>query len=241
LCEPENDPKKQPTTLQNIVNNATDGEIINLEEWENVTDYTATIDKKLTIKSGNLNGASLTVKAENVKLEKMQNLSVETSSRLTIKDSKLNNLLLGGNAQSRSNTTAEINVILENCEIAEKIKINSQAKLNITGKKTKIAKIVVAVVETLCKIFCAEELDTTEIKDIIVDEDNKKLEDVKVSKAYKIIYHSNCDELEDIEDFFSPDDGTISLPTDIFNRDLAKQCGFASSIAKYFHGKCNFL
>ena len=219
LCEPENDPKKQPTTLQNIVNNATDGEIINLEEWENVTDYTATIDKKLTIKSGNLNGASLTVKAENVKLEKMQNLSVETSSRLTIKDSKLNNLLLDGNAQSRSNTTAEINVILENCEIAEKIKINSQAKLNITGKKTKIAKIVVAVVETLCKIFCAEELDTTEIKDIIVDEDNKKLEDVKVSKAYKIVYHSNCDELEDIEDFFSPDDGTISLPTDIFKRD----------------------
>lgn len=207
--------EKQSTTLQNLINNATDGDTINLEEWENVTDYTATIDKKLTITSGNLNGASLTVKAENVKLEKMQNLSVETSSRLTIKDSKLNNLLLDGNAQSRSKTTAEINVILENCEIAEKIKINSQAKLNIAGKKTKIAKIVVAVAPEDCKILCTTEIDTTKIKNAVVDKNDKKLENV-VSKAYKIIYHSNCNEIADIEDFFSPDEGTITLPTDIF-------------------------
>jgi hypothetical protein len=112
--------EKQSTTLQNLINNANDGDTINLEEWENVTDYTATIDKKLTITSGNLNGASLTVKAENVKLEKMQNLSVETSSRLTIKDSKLNNLLLDGNAQSRSKTTAETVVLLSKGEIDSK-------------------------------------------------------------------------------------------------------------------------
>ena len=206
--------EKQSTTLQNLINNATDGDTINLEEWENVTDYTATIDKKLTITSGNLNGASLTVKAENVKLEKMQNLSVETSSRLTIKDSKLNNLLLDGNAQSR-NATLKINVTVENCEISEKVEINSSAKLNIAGKKTEIAKIVVAVAPEDCKILCTTEIDTTKIKNAVVDKNDKKLENV-VSKAYKIIYHSNCNEIADIEDFFSPDEGTITLPTDIF-------------------------
>lgn len=206
--------EKQSTTLQNLINNATDGDTINLEEWENVTDYTATIDKKLTITSGNLNGASLTVKAENVKLEKMQNLSVETSSRLTIKDSKLNNLLLDGNAQSR-NATLKINVTVENCEISEKVEINSSAKLNIAGKKTEIAKIVVAVAPEDCKILCTTEIDTTKIKNAVVDKNDKKLENV-VSQAYKIIYHSNCSEIDDIEDFFSPDEGTITLPTDIF-------------------------
>ena len=206
--------EKQSTTLQNLINNATDGDTINLEEWENVTDYTATIDKKLTITSGNLNGASLTVKAENVKLEKMQNLSVETSSRLTIKDSKLNNLLLDGNAQSR-NATLKINVTVENCEISEKVEINSSAKLNIAGKKTEIAKIVVAVAPEYCKILCTTEIDTTKIKNAVVDKNDKKLENV-VSQAYKIIYHSNCSEIDDIEDFFSPDEGTITLPTDIF-------------------------
>lgn len=207
--------EKQSTTLQNLINNATDGDTINLEEWENVTDYTATIDKKLTITSGNLNGASLTVKAENVKLEKMQNLSVETSSRLTIKDSKLNNLLLDGNAQSR-NATLKINVTVENCEISEKVEINSSAKLNIAGKKTEIAKIVVAVAPEDCKILCTTEIDTTTIKNAVVDKNDKKLENVKVSKAYKIVYHSNCSEIDDIEDFFSPDEGTITLSTDIF-------------------------
>lgn len=206
--------EKQSTTLQNLINNATDGDTINLEEWENVTDYTATIDKKLTITSGNLNGASLTVKAENVKLEKMQNLSVETSSRLTIKDSKLNNLLLDGNAQSR-NATLKINVTVENCEISEKVEINSSAKLNIAGKKTEIAKIVVAVAPEDCKILCTTEIDTTKIKNAVVDKNDKKLENV-VSQAYKIIYHSNCSEIDDIEDFFSPAEGTITLPTDIF-------------------------
>lgn len=206
--------EKQSTTLQNLINNATDGDTINLEEWENVTDYTATIDKKLTITSGNLNGASLTVKAENVKLEKIQNLSVKTSSSLTIKDSKLNNLLLGGNAESR-NATLKINVTVENCEISEKVEINSSAKLNIAGKKTEIAKIVVAVAPEDCKILCTTEIDTTKIKNAVVDKNDKKLENV-VSKAYKIIYHSNCNEIDDIEDFFSPDEGTITLPTDIF-------------------------
>ncbi|MBR2316571.1 MAG: hypothetical protein IKA37_01235, partial [Spirochaetales bacterium] len=223
MCEAEK-PPKQSTTLQQIVNDTNAGETIDLEKYSNeydITDYNAEISKNLTIKNGSFQNTTLKIKAE-VKLEKVQELSVETSANLTIRDSKLNNLLLGTNAESRStnsgNTNFDLKVIVKNCEIAEKIKINSKAKLNIAGEKTKIAKIVVAVAAEVCKILCTTEVDTKKIENVITDENGEKPEEIKITQAYKITYHSNCDELEDIEDFFSPDDGTISLPTDIFKR-----------------------
>ena len=224
MCEAEK-PPKQSTTLQQIVNDTNAGETIDLEKYSNeydITDYNAEISKNLTIKNGSFQNTTLKIKAE-VKLEKVQELSVETSANLTIRDSKLNNLLLGTNAESRStnsgNTNFDLKVIVKNCEIAEKIKINSKAKLNIAGEKTKIAKIVVAVAAEVCKILCTTEVDTKKIENVITDENGKKPEEIKITQAYKITYHSNCDELENIEDFFSPDDGTISLPTDIFKRN----------------------
>ena len=224
MCEAEK-PPKQSTTLQQIVNDTNAGETIDLEKYSNeydITDYNAEISKNLTIKNGSFQNTTLKIKAE-VKLEKVQELSVETSANLTIRDSKLNNLLLGTNAESRStnsgNTNFDLKVIVKNCEIAEKIKINSKAKLNIAGEKTKIAKIVVAVAAEVCKILCTTEVDTKKIENVITDENGKKPEEIKITQAYKITYHSNCGELEDIEDFFSPDDGTISLPTDIFKRN----------------------
>ena len=224
MCEAEK-PPKQSTTLQQIVNDTNAGETIDLEKYSNeydITDYNAEISKNLTIKNGSFQNTTLKIKAE-VKLEKVQELSVETSANLTIRDSKLNNLLLGTNAESRStnsgNTNFDLKVIVKNCEIAEKIKINSKAKLNIAGEKTKIAKIVVAVAAEVCKILCTTEVDTKKIENVITDENGEKPEEIKITQAYKITYHSNCDELEDIEDFFSPDDGTISLPTDIFKRN----------------------
>ena len=224
MCEAEK-PPKQSTTLQQIVNDTNAGETIDLEKYSNeydITDYNAEISKNLTIKNGSFQNTTLKIKAE-VKLEKVQELSVETSANLTIRDSKLNNLLLGTNAESRStnsgNTNFDLKVIVKNCEIAEKIKINSKAKLNIAGEKTKIAKIVVAVAAEVCKILCTTEVDTKKIENVITDENGKKPEEIKITQAYKITYHSNCDELENIEDFFSPDDETISLPTDIFKRN----------------------
>ena len=224
MCEAEK-PPKQSTTLQQIVNDTNAGETIDLEKYSNeydITDYNAEISKNLTIKNGSFQNTTLKIKAE-VKLERVQELSVETSANLTIRDSKLNNLLLGTNAESRStnsgNTNFDLKVIVKNCEIAEKIKINSKAKLNIAGEKTKIAKIVVAVAAEVCKILCTTEVDTKKIENVITDENGEKPEEIKITQAYKITYHSNCDELEDIEDFFSPDDGTISLPTDIFKRN----------------------
>ena len=224
MCEAEK-PPKQSTTLQQIVNDTNAGETIDLKKYSNeydITDYNAEISKNLTIKNGSFQNTTLKIKAE-VKLEKVQELSVETSANLTIRDSKLNNLLLGTNAESRStnsgNTNFDLKVIVKNCEIAEKIKINSKAKLNIAGEKTKIAKIVVAVAAEVCKILCTTEVDTKKIENVITDENGEKPEEIKITQAYKITYHSNCGELENIEDFFSPDDGTISLPTDIFKRN----------------------
>ena len=224
MCEAEK-PPKQSTTLQQIVNDTNTGETIDLEKYSNeydITDYNAEISKNLTIKNGSFQNTTLKIKAE-VKLEKVQELSVETSANLTIRDSKLNNLLLGTNAESRStnsgNTNFDLKVIVKNCEIAEKIKINSKAKLNIAGEKTKITKIVVAVAAEVCKILCTTEVDTKKIENVITDENGEKPEEIKITQAYKITYHSNCGELEDIEDFFSPDDETISLPTDIFKRN----------------------
>ena len=99
------DPGKRPTTLQDVVDNANAGDEIDLSNYE-LTNYTATIDKKLTIKNGSLSGANLTVTSENVKLEQLTDLSVTSSSRLTINDSKLSNLLIGGNGEtSRSRTS----------------------------------------------------------------------------------------------------------------------------------------
>ena len=65
------DSEKRPTTLQEVVDNANTGEEIDLSKHE-LTNYTATIDKKLTIKNGSLNNAKLQITAENVKLEKIE-------------------------------------------------------------------------------------------------------------------------------------------------------------------------
>ena len=116
-------PEKRPTTLQEVVDNANAGEEIDLSDYE-LTSYTATVNKKLTIKNGSLSSANLTVTSENVKLEKLADLSVTSSSRLTIKDSKLSSLLIGGNGETSRSTTSDLEtslamVSVTGCEIAD--------------------------------------------------------------------------------------------------------------------------
>ena len=91
-------PVKNFTTLQQVVNDTNAGEEIDLSEYKDLTDYSATVNKTLTIKNGSLNNAKLQITGENVKLEKIEKVSVSTSSRLTITNSKLSDLLIGGNA-----------------------------------------------------------------------------------------------------------------------------------------------
>ena len=142
-----NTEKPQALTLQQIINNTNAGEEIDLSKYKDVTDYSATVNKTLTIKNGSLSNAKLIVTAENVKLEKLEKVSVSTSSRLTINNSKLSDLLIGANSEmSRSGTlSTEMSLAMASitgCEIENVELIGFNSQLNITDVKTKINDIV---------------------------------------------------------------------------------------------------
>ena len=137
----------QTLTLQQIINNTNAGEEIDLSKYKDVTNYTATVNKTLTIKNGSLSNAKLIVTAENVKLEKLEKVSVSTSSRLTINNSKLSDLLIGANSEtSRSGTlSTEMSLAMASitgCEIENVELIGFNSQLNITDVKTKINDII---------------------------------------------------------------------------------------------------
>lgn len=92
-------------TLQYIVNNTNAGETIDLSKYDNITSYTATINKQLTIKNGSLNNEMLTIEADNVELAELKDLNLTTSEKLgdgklTIRNSKLSDLLLCGGGRN---------------------------------------------------------------------------------------------------------------------------------------------
>lgn len=164
---------KNSATLQNIIDNANPGETIDLSYYKNLTDYTATVNKTLTIKNGSLANAKLTVLAQDVKLERLEKLSVSTSSKLTINDSKLEKLLIGSNETSRAflgGTQTTPIVSLKGCEISENIEIKDfNSQLNITDTATKIAKITAT---TKCKVIL-EAGKYEEMSDPIVTNDGE--------------------------------------------------------------------
>ena len=139
----------QTLTLQQIINDTNAGEEIDLSKYKDVTDYNATVNKSLTIKNGALKNAKLSVTAENVKLEKLEKLSVSTSSRLTINNSKLSDLLIGTSGEtSRSGTlSTEMSLAMASitgCEIENVELIGFNSQLNITDVKTKINDIIIS-------------------------------------------------------------------------------------------------
>ena len=142
------DSEKRPTTLQEVVDNANTGEEIDLSKHE-LTNYTATIDKKLTIKNGSLDNAKLQITGENVKLEKIEKVSVSTSSRLTIANSKLSDLLIGGSGETSRSTPSSSEMTLAMVTVTdseiENVELNGfNSQLNITDTVTKIEDIVIS-------------------------------------------------------------------------------------------------
>ena len=147
-----NQTKTELATLQDIVDNANAGETINLADYTDLTDYNAVINKSLTITNGSLNDAKLTVTSENVKLDNLSDLSVKSSSKLTINDSKLNDLLLGSGEISRSaavTSSAMAMASVTGCEIGNVKMLGFNSQLNITDIFTKITNIATS---TKCKI-----------------------------------------------------------------------------------------
>ena len=142
-------PVKNFTTLQQVVNDTNAGEEIDLSQYKDLTDYSATVNKTLTIKNGSLNNAKLQITGENVKLEKIEKVSVSTSSRLTITNSKLSDLLIGGSGETSRSTPSSSEMTLAmvtvtDCEI-ENVELNGfNSQLNITDKTTKIEDILIS-------------------------------------------------------------------------------------------------
>ena len=143
------EPVKKFTTLQQVVNDTNAGEEIDLSEYKDLTDYSATVNKTLTIKNGSLNNAKLQITAENVKLEKIEKVSVSTSSRLTITNSKLSDLLIGGSGETSRSTPSSSEMTLAMVTVTdseiENVELNGfNSQLNITDKTTKIEDIVIS-------------------------------------------------------------------------------------------------
>ncbi|MBR6198679.1 MAG: hypothetical protein IKQ61_00280 [Spirochaetales bacterium] len=90
------------TSLQTVIDKASDGETINLSEYADITDYNATINKTLTINgsSTSLNNAVLTVESSST-ISGITNASVTASSALEngslkISSSLLSSLVING-------------------------------------------------------------------------------------------------------------------------------------------------
>ena len=128
-------------TLQNLIDNAAFGDEIDLSAHKDLSGYNATVNKPLTIKNGNLNNATLTVTAENVKLDKLENVSVTTSSKLSVNNSKLNVLSVGATTETSRSTISAVEmspamVSVAGCEI-ENVELNGfNSQLNIVDAKT---------------------------------------------------------------------------------------------------------
>ena len=176
------EPVKKFTTLQQVVNDTNAGEEIDLSEYKDLTDYSATVNKTLTIKNGSLNNAKLQITGENVKLEKIEKVSVSTSSRLTITNSKLSDLLIGGSGETSRSTTSDLEtslamVSVTGCEIADIQLKGFNSQLNITDTVTKIDDIVTS---TKSKVIL-EAGSYDGMKDPVV-EDNGELTRIDMTK-----------------------------------------------------------
>ena len=138
-------------TLQNLIDNANAGDEIDLSAHKDLSGYNATVNKALTIKNGSFNNATLTVTAENVKLDKVEDVSVTTSSKLSVNNSKLNVLSVGASTEtSRSLASAiEMSPAMVSVTASEIENINLDgfnSQLNITDVKTKIGDIQTSTV-----------------------------------------------------------------------------------------------
>ena len=179
-----NNPAK--LTLQNLIDNANAGDEIDLSAHKDLSGYNATVNKSLTIKNGSFNNATLTVTAENVKLDKLENVSVITSSKLSVNNSKLNALSVGTSTEtSRSTISAvEMSPAMVSVTASEIENINLDgfnSQLNITDVKTKIGDIQTS---TVAKIIL-EAGSYVGMKDPVVT-DNGELTRIDMTKEKEL-------------------------------------------------------
>lgn len=89
--------------LQDKINNAVDGEVIDLTDFD-MDDTEIVIDKKLTIKNGSLDDVCVKITSDDVSLQNIKSIkNINTNaSNLTITNSKVSDLLLGSGSSRSS-------------------------------------------------------------------------------------------------------------------------------------------
>ena len=209
-------------TLQYIVNNKNAGETIDLSKYDNITSYTATINKQLTIKNGSLNNEMLTIEANNVELAELENLNLTTSEKLgdgklTIKNSKLSDLLLCGGGRNSIyilGTSSVVNLTM-NYQNVRTLLGNGVNVTNLIMQKdgtlqtetdgtAKIEKLIIDGISTLANIGGGSEDKNAggniEIKTINLNSENTQINldgdvtaDNVIANATSKIVTNNCD------------------------------------------------
>ena len=120
------------TSLKAVIEdpNVKNGDTIDLSSYVSIDnfDYTATINKSLTIKNGaDLQNAALTVTADGVVLSDIHNASVTTSNSMKISGSSLSNLTIGG-------TSPLQNVISRGVGLTVSVEVSDTSADNIVIK-----------------------------------------------------------------------------------------------------------
>ena len=104
------------TSLSDAIKNTAAGGVLDLslEEYSEITNWTASVDKSLTIKNAdNMQGGKLTIVSEGVTLDHIANAAVTTSSSLKISGSSLSSLSISGG------TSASQNMIIGRGDVAQ--------------------------------------------------------------------------------------------------------------------------
>ncbi len=130
------------TSLQAVIDTTTDGAVINLSEYPNINNYSATINKAITINGSanvDLSQATLSVSQNGVNLTGLVNANVTTTAALgngslKISSSSLNSLVLNGGGMNSIN--------LDNVTIADLTADYPWVRLHILDNKTKITNFV---------------------------------------------------------------------------------------------------
>lgn len=150
------------TSLQVVIDQASDGEVINLADYAGIADfdYNAVVNKALTIQNGsNLGNATLQIAADGVALKGISGAKVSTnqgmgSGSLKISGSTLASLTLGGVESRSSDVNAQsVCAVISSSSVQEMRICGTDSQITIEDKTTAVTNITA---ETDCYVWLAD-------------------------------------------------------------------------------------
>jgi hypothetical protein len=213
-CQPEgSEPKKEPVSLKQRINSATEGETIDLgKEDITITDGDSyTVDKTLTIVNGDAKNATFTVTADGVLFKNIANVQrIIAGEELGEGDLAIRNCfeidylhVNGGGKNSIHIASTEINEL----KVSKK---DVRIVLETDEKGESTAKVNTAIIEKDCKLEGDDGLifETVQVEDpdLNVDTENAEISKQKLKLAEDMYLNkqscdcgveTNCEVLED--------------------------------------------